>query len=332
MGVTLSTRGRRRGGGTEREWRACERRKPEARLRPADGVGKCGVCMLFRWHLYFTVSPPSLCSAVPCHTTWRPSKSQRRCLCAAKGHGPERASRQLSSHVLLPRPVVPPPARVRLRLRGADGGVDGGGGGGDGSGEVGLPPRTTADPSVRVANSAATSCSPALLYLLPLRVRLRLRGAVGGVDGGGGGGDGSGEVRLPPPPAPSAATPGRRARRRQWRLRNRGPSAGGHDVGGNDSGGTRWERRCCRCPRPGGVGVHDVDAAGSSGHNGGADHSGAATTVERPGREAQDSVAAGHTATGGCAAADWAGVAEKPDGADGVETIAGRAAAPQPDS
>jgi len=54
-----------------------------------------------------------------------------------------------------------------------------------------------------------------------------------------------------------------------------------------------------------------------------------ATTVARPGRAAPRFVAADHVA--GSEAADWAGVAEQPDGADGVATIAGRADAPQPD-
>jgi len=56
MEVALSTRGRRSGGGTEREWRECERRKPEARLRSVDGVGKCGVRILSPWNLFFTVT------------------------------------------------------------------------------------------------------------------------------------------------------------------------------------------------------------------------------------------------------------------------------------
>jgi len=150
------------------------------------------------------------------------------------------------------------------------------------------------------------------------------------------GGDSSGEVPLLRPRVPSAATLGLRARRWHRQPRNRGPSAGGHGIRVKDTGGARWERRCRRRRRPGGAAVRDADCAGRSGNSGVADHSGAAgqppasaTTVARPGRAAPRFVAADHAA--GSAAADWAGVADQPDGADGVATIAGRADAPQPD-
>ena len=167
MGVTLSTWGRRTGGGTEREWRECERRKTEVRLRPADGVG-----------YWLVVSLALVFYGIPSFTLFSSAISSNVAAIDESMEVPmppptatDRSARVANAAAtpFYPALLNPPPPLVRLRLRDADGRVDGDGrgrvdgdgrrrfdggvGGGDGSGEVRLTPPTATHPSTRVANA-----------------------------------------------------------------------------------------------------------------------------------------------------------------------------------
>jgi len=77
------------------------------------------------------------------------------------------------------------------------------------------------------------------------------------------------------------------------------------------------------------------DTAWRAGHDGGGEAGGLGgqrNCAATAGRAANGCGAASASATAGSAAADWAAAAETPDGADGVVTVKGGAAARQLDS